>query len=254
MTEPARPNASSPRGNRVLSFGHRGGPLLLGVSLGALLVGSIAVVALPPVAPADSPVALQAAAVPEDAALSIPVVALGIPQAAAAAADVASQAASQAATQAAAQAASQAAQAAAQPPAPAAAPAATVPQREVPQAVRAADAVISATNAARRAAGCKALVSDPRLTEAAQQHAEDMAAEGYFSHTAEDGRTFDARIRDSGYRSPGGENIARGQRSASEVVGDWMDSAGHRRNILDCTFKTIGVGISGSYWVQDFGR
>ncbi|MCH6169342.1 CAP domain-containing protein [Pseudonocardia alaniniphila] len=250
MTEPARPNASSPRGNRVLSFGHRGGPLLLGVSLGALLVGSIAVVAVPAVAPADSPVALQAAAVPEDAALSIPVVALGIPQAAAAAADVASQAASQAATQAAAQ----AAQAAAQPPAPAAAPAAAVPQREVAQSGRAADAVISATNAARRAAGCKALVSDPRLTEAAQQHAEDMAAEGYFSHTAEDGRTFDARIRDSGYRSPGGENIARGQRSAAEVVGDWMDSAGHRRNILDCTFKTIGVGISGSYWVQDFGR
>jgi uncharacterized protein YkwD len=246
MTEPARPNASSPRGNRVLSFGHRGGPLLLGVSLGALLVGSIAVVAVPAAAPADPPVALQAAAVPEDAAHSIPVAALGIPQAAAAAADVASQAATQAA--------SQAAQAAAQPPAPAAAPAAPVPQREVPQAVRAADAVISATNVARRAAGCKALVADARLTAAAQQHAEDMSSEGYFSHTADDGRTFDARIRDSGYRSPGGENIARGQRSAAEVVGDWMDSAGHRRNILDCTFRTIGVGISGTYWVQDFGR
>ena len=246
MTEPTRPNASSPRGKRVLSFGHRGGPLLLGVSLGALLVGSIAVVAVPPAAPADSPVALQAASVPEDTTLSIPVVALGIPQAAAAAADVASQAATQAA--------SQAAHAAAQPPAPAAAPAAPVPQREVPRAVRAADAVISATNAARRAAGCKALVSDARLTAAAQQHAEDMESEGYFSHTADDGRTFDARIRDSGYRSPGGENIARGQRSAAEVVGDWMDSAGHRRNILDCTFRTIGVGISGTYWVQDFGR
>jgi uncharacterized protein YkwD len=246
MTEPARPNASSPCGNRALSFGHRGGPLLLGVSLGALLVGSIAVVAVPPVAPADPPVALQAAAVPEDAALSIPVVALGIPQAAAAAADVAGQAANQADTQAAAR--------AAQVAAPAAAPAAAVPRPEVPKAIRAADAVISATNAARMAAGCKALVSDRRLTEAAQQHAEDMAAEGYFSHTAEDGRTFDARIRDSGYRSPGGENIARGQRSAAEVVGDWMDSAGHRRNILDCTFKTIGVGISDSYWVQDFGR
>jgi uncharacterized protein YkwD len=228
----------------VLSVGHRGGPLLLGVSIGALLLGSIAVVAVPPAAPADPPVALQAATVPQDAALdaSIPVAALGIPQAAAAAADVAGQAATQAA------------QAAAPPPAPAAAPAAPVPQRAVPQAVRAADAVISATNVARRAAGCKALVSDARLTAAAQQHAEDMASEGYFSHTAEDGRTFDARIRDSGYRSPGGENIARGQRSAAEVVGDWMDSAGHRRNILDCTFKTIGVGISGSYWVQDFGR
>jgi uncharacterized protein YkwD len=253
MTEPARPNASSPRGNRALSVGHRGGPLLLGVSIGALLVGSIAVVAVPAAAPADPPVALQAATVPEDAALdpSISVVGLGVPQAAAAAADVAGHAVTQAA--------GQAAQAAAQPPAPAAAPAAPVPQRdvpqrEVPQAVRAADAVISATNGARRAAGCKALVSDARLTAAAQQHAEDMASEGYFSHTAEDGRTFDARIRDSGYRSPGGENIARGQRSAAEVVGDWMDSAGHRRNILDCTFRTIGVGISGTYWVQDFGR
>jgi uncharacterized protein YkwD len=249
MTEPARPNASSPRGDRELRFGHRGGPLLLGVSIGALLVGSIAVVATPPGAPAGPPVTLQAATAPQDVALesSTPVVALGIPQAAAAAADVATQAANQAATQAAAQAAAQA-------PAPAAAPAAPVPQREVPQAVRAADAVISATNVARKSAGCKALVSDARLTDAAQQHAEDMAAEGYFSHTAEDGRTFDARIRDSGYRSPGGENIARGQRSAAEVVGDWMDSAGHRRNILDCTFKTIGVGVADSYWVQDFGR
>jgi uncharacterized protein YkwD len=242
MTVPARPNASSQRSERAFGLGHRGGPLLLGVSIGMLLVSSIAVVATPPKAPADAPVALQAATAPQDAALepAFPVAALGIPQVAAVAADVATQAAAQAA--------------AAQPPAPAAQPAAAVPQRKVPSAVRAADAVIAATNAERKAAGCNALAADARLTDAAQQHASDMAAAGYFSHTAQDGRTFDARIRDEGYRSPGGENIARGQQSAAEVVSDWMDSAGHRRNILDCTFRTIGVGIAGSYWVQDFGR
>jgi uncharacterized protein YkwD len=242
MTVSARPNASSQRGERAFGLGHRGGPLLLGVSIGVLLVSSIAVVATPSKAPADAPVALQAATAPQNAALepAFPVAALGIPQVAAVAADVATQAAAQAA--------------AAQPPAAAAQPAAPVPQRKVPSAVRAADAVIAATNAERKAAGCDALAADARLTAAAQQHASDMAAAGYFSHTAEDGRTFDARIRDEGYRSPGGENIARGQRSAAEVVSDWMDSAGHRRNILDCTFRTIGVGIAGSYWVQDFGR
>lgn len=65
----------------------------------------------------------------------------------------------------------------------------------------------------------------------------------------------DRRIRDAGYRRPGGENIAFGQPDAAEVMADWMHSPGHRRNILDCRLRRIGVGHSatGDYWVQDFG-
>lgn len=116
--------------------------------------------------------------------------------------------------------------------------------------------VAALTNAARETAGCAPLRIDARLNAAADGHAEDMSAKSYFSHDGADGRTFDARITDAGYPAPGGENIARGQTSATQVVGDWMASAGHRRNILDCSFETIGVGFAGegNYWVQNFGR
>ena len=96
---------------------------------------------------------------------------------------------------------------------------------------------------------------DPRLTAAAQLHSEDMAANSYFSHTSRDGRSFADRIRDQGYPSPAAENIARGQRSASAVMQAWLNSAGHRRNILNCSLRAIGVGVApGNVWTQDFGR
>jgi uncharacterized protein YkwD len=116
-------------------------------------------------------------------------------------------------------------------------------------------AVIAATNAERRKAGCGALTTTSRLTSAAQDHATDMARNDYFSHTSRDGRTFSDRLRATGlsFRT-GGENIARGQRTATEVVQAWMSSAGHRRNILNCAFTRIGVGYDsrGNHWVQDF--
>jgi len=96
---------------------------------------------------------------------------------------------------------------------------------------------------------------DPRLTAAAQLHSEDMAANNYFSHTSRDGRSFADRIRDQGYPSPAAENIARGQRSASAVIQARLSSAGHRRNILNCSLRAIGVGVApGNVWTQDFGR
>jgi hypothetical protein len=115
--------------------------------------------------------------------------------------------------------------------------------------------VASLTNAERTKAGCAPLTVDTRLTSAAQGHATDMAVNNYFSHTSLDGRTFDVRIRNAGYPSPGGENIAKGQTSPSAVVTAWMNSTGHRANILNCSFKTIGVGFDarGNYWVQNFG-
>ncbi|QJY51119.1 CAP domain-containing protein [Pseudonocardia broussonetiae] len=119
----------------------------------------------------------------------------------------------------------------------------------------AAAQVVDLTNAERADAGCGPLATDARLGAAAQGHAEDMSAQGYFDHVSRDGRRFDDRIGAEGYPSPGGENIARGQETAAEVVEGWMNSPGHRRNILDCDFAAIGVGFDddGNYWVQNFG-
>ncbi|MBM9459684.1 CAP domain-containing protein [Nocardioides sp. zg-536] len=122
--------------------------------------------------------------------------------------------------------------------------------------------VLTLANRERAAAGCGPLVMEARLRAAARGHSADMAARNYFSHDSLDGRTFADRIEAAGYRSWQllGENIAAGQRSATEVMRDWMNSPGHRRNILNCSFTEIGVGHvvrardGRAYWTQDFGR
>jgi uncharacterized protein YkwD len=116
--------------------------------------------------------------------------------------------------------------------------------------------VFQLVNQARADAGCKALKDDSRLDTAAQSHSDDMGSSHYFSHTTKSGVTFDKREEAAGYPSPGGENIAMGQTSAQQVMTDWMNSAGHRANILDCDFVAIGIGLdtNGWYWTQDFGR
>jgi uncharacterized protein YkwD len=115
--------------------------------------------------------------------------------------------------------------------------------------------VFSLVNQARATAGCKALTEDPRLDDAAQAHSTDMATQHYFSHTTPSGVTFDKREEAAGYPSPGGENIAQGQTSATQVMTDWMNSSGHRANILNCQFTAIGIGLDtdGWDWTQDFG-
>lgn len=130
------------------------------------------------------------------------------------------------------------------------------PRRAAPAGGGATGDVVAATNAERREAGCDDLSVDLRLVAAAQGHADDMSENGYFSHTGRDGREFDDRISAEGHPSPAGENIAAGQETAEAVVQAWMDSPGHRRNILDCSFSSIGVGYAatGDYWVQNFGR
>jgi uncharacterized protein YkwD len=85
-----------------------------------------------------------------------------------------------------------------------------------------------------------------------------MAARGYFSHTTPEGVAFSTRITSAGYRWSGaGENIAKGQRTPADVMTSWMNSAGHKANILNCGFKNIGVGVvadaQGSLvWTQNF--
>ncbi|GAA5041831.1 uncharacterized protein YkwD [Thermocatellispora tengchongensis] len=120
--------------------------------------------------------------------------------------------------------------------------------------------VVRLTNAERAKAGCKALVHDAKLHTAALNHSKDMAANNYFSHTSRSGKTFDQRIKEAGFAPIRalGENIAYGYRTPAEVVKGWMNSSGHRANILNCSYTHIGVGMAKRgdtpYWTQDFGR
>ncbi|KJK36420.1 stress protein [Streptomyces variegatus] len=122
-----------------------------------------------------------------------------------------------------------------------------------------AAAVIDLTNRERARAGLRPLAADPLLTTAAQAHSADMVARAFYAHTAPDGsRPWDrAAAAGSTLRSIG-ENIACGQRSPAEVVEGWMNSPGHRANILKPGFTRIGIGLSGGgragmYWTQLFG-
>lgn len=139
-------------------------------------------------------------------------------------------------------------------PAPAPPPTTTTTPAPPPSGDPATE-VATLTNAERAKAGCAPLRVDSRLTTSAQGHATDLAVNNYFSHTSLDGRTSDVRIRNAGYPSPGGENIAKGQTSPAAVMTAWMNSTGHRANILNCAFAAIGVGFDarGNYWVQNFG-
>lgn len=116
--------------------------------------------------------------------------------------------------------------------------------------------VVSLTNQARAKKGCRPLTHDPKLHAAAERHSADMAARDYFDHDSKDGRTPGDRISTAGFApvSTWGENIAMGQPTAAAVVRAWLDSPGHRANIMNCSFTHIGVGQStkGPYWTQDF--
>jgi uncharacterized protein YkwD len=119
------------------------------------------------------------------------------------------------------------------------------------------DEAVRLTNAARQREGCRPLRTDERLRTAARAHSADMAARRYFSHDSLDGRSPWDRIRATGYAFPAAENIARGQRTPREVVDAWLDSPGHRGNIMNCDLKAIGIGVrlgaGGPWWTQNFG-
>lgn len=111
-------------------------------------------------------------------------------------------------------------------------------------------------NAERSARGLPALAPDRTLDAAAQAHAEDMVANGYFSHTAPDGSTPLKRMRKAGfYACYAAENIAQGQLTASATVRSWMGSEGHRKNVLSSSPQTYGVGVAdGPTWVMVYAR
>ncbi|HZB51602.1 MAG TPA: CAP domain-containing protein, partial [Mycobacteriales bacterium] len=111
------------------------------------------------------------------------------------------------------------------------------------------------TNVERAKAGCGALRIDSRLTTAAQAHSTDMVDRDYFSHTSPDGEGPGDRAAAAGYDRWSGENIAAGYPTAAAVVQGWMNSAGHKANILNCQSKATGVGYDArrNMWTQMFG-
>lgn len=109
--------------------------------------------------------------------------------------------------------------------------------------------VIELTNQERRKVGLQALKFEMRLTTAAKRHSQDMALQDYFSHKQPNGGTPGDRITATGYQwSSYAENIAAGMSTPEAVVAGWMNSPGHRANILKPELKEIGIGY---YFLAD---
>ncbi len=114
--------------------------------------------------------------------------------------------------------------------------------------------VFDLTNQQRTQQGLSPLSLNLTLNDVAEKHSQDMATRNYFSHQGLDGSQPWDRMRADGYNySRAAENIAFGQPTPQDVVTAWMNSPGHRQNILDPNLKDIGVGYSNGYWTQDFG-
>ncbi|WP_214414893.1 CAP domain-containing protein [Sphaerisporangium fuscum] len=126
-----------------------------------------------------------------------------------------------------------------------------------PPAAQLEAAAVRLTNQERVKRGCGPLRVDPRLARAARQHSLDMATRDYFGHTSPGGQSPWDRMARAGYANSAAENIARGYQSAEEAVRGWMSNPGHRRNILNCQIRTVGVGVAygsgDTWWTQDFG-
>ncbi|MCU0525382.1 MAG: CAP domain-containing protein [Elainella sp. Prado103] len=128
-----------------------------------------------------------------------------------------------------------------------------------------AEQVVGLVNQERRQAGLKEVRLNPRLNASAQAHSQDMALNDFFGHKGSNGSQADERILAAGYNySLIGENIAAGFATPSGAVEAWMNSPGHRQNILHPLLKEIGIGFyflendTGAvnyryYWTQNFG-
>jgi uncharacterized protein YkwD len=143
-----------------------------------------------------------------------------------------------------------------------------VPMVAQAQPIGGAERVLQLVNAERTAHGCAPLKISDQLTEAAERESRDMATQHFFNHTEPDGTTPGMRVKDTGYvYQMVGENIAADTNDADDAVGDWMNSPGHRANILMCAFRETGIavyeqdddapvsGVPGTYrayWTQVF--
>ncbi|OKK06755.1 SCP-like extracellular [Streptomyces sp. CB03234] len=118
-------------------------------------------------------------------------------------------------------------------------------------------AVLSLVNAERAKVGCGPVQASRGLAALAGAYSKDMAERGFFSHTDPDGASPWDRAAKAGVEGLAAENIARGQADAEAVMESWMNSDGHRANILNCDYTRIGVGVhfaeGGPWWTQNFG-
>lgn len=127
--------------------------------------------------------------------------------------------------------------------------------------------VLRLANIERRKAGVPSLKWDNNLARAARYHAADMATENYFSHNSQDRNGGQLKVSCNTFKrirafsnNAGAENIAAGSSTAKAVINQWMNSTGHRKNMLSKSYKYLGVGYYrkngskwGNYWVQNFG-
>ena len=118
--------------------------------------------------------------------------------------------------------------------------------------------VLNLVNKERKANGLKPLTLNKELSNVANIKSRDMIEKGYFDHTSPTyGSPFDMMKKFNISYNPAGENIAMGQKTPSEVMNSWMNSSGHRANILNSTYTELGVGIQKDsngtiYWTQMF--
>lgn len=125
--------------------------------------------------------------------------------------------------------------------------------------------VLELTNAQRLQAGAVPLKLNSKLNNSAQAHSQDMALHDFFDHKGSNGSSMSDRAKASGYQfSRLGENIAAGYATPEDVVQGWLNSPGHRANILNPSYREIGIGYyylandtgkinQNYYWTQDFG-
>lgn len=145
-------------------------------------------------------------------------------------------------------------------------PSAAIPGKPgAPIAPSVVSQVLELINNVRRQAGLQPLRLNAALTQAAQRHSTSMAYQDFFDHVGRDGSTIVTRIQQAGYRySAIAENIAGGQTTASAAVQGWMNSPGHRVNILNPRYVDTGIGYEflgtdpgrvtlKHYWTQTFG-
>ncbi len=129
-----------------------------------------------------------------------------------------------------------------------------VTQAEMTQA----EAVLKLVNQERKKAGVPELTLSQKLTDIAYTKAKDMADKNYFSHQSPTyGSPFDMLKQFGVSYTYAGENIAAGQKTAEEVMNSWMNSSGHKANILNKNYTQLGVGFYrggqyGTEWVQLF--
>ncbi|KAK9767226.1 hypothetical protein K7432_003108 [Basidiobolus ranarum] len=116
--------------------------------------------------------------------------------------------------------------------------------------------MLELVNQQRQQNGQNPLQLDSRLVQAAQKHTDYQASIGQITHD-EPGRPLSTRVSETGFKWTAlGENVAMGYTSVEAVMNGWMNSPGHRQNILNPQFTHFGSGYvaNGNYWTQDFAR